>query len=93
MSHEVKKTVLPNGLTVLSQALADRHTLSLGRWVRTGARDEPRELLGVTHFIEHMMFKGTHSRDARAIAGSLESLGGSLDAFTTRENVCYTARC
>jgi len=92
MSHEVKKTVLPNGLTVLSQALADRHTLSLGAWVRTGSRDEPRELLGVTHFIEHMMFKGTHSRDARAIAGSLESLGGSLDAFTTRENVCYTAR-
>ena len=92
MSHEVKKTVLPNGLTVLSQALPERHTLSLGAWVRSGARDEPRELLGVTHFLEHMMFKGTHSRDARAIAASLESLGGSLDAFTTREHVCYTAR-
>jgi len=92
MSHEVKKTILPNGLTVLSQALPDRLTLSLGAWVRSGARDEPRELLGVTHFLEHMMFKGTQSRDARAIAASLESLGGSLDAFTTRENVCYTAR-
>ncbi len=92
MSHEVKKTVLPNGLAVLSQSLPDRRTLSLGAWVRSGARDEPREHLGVTHFLEHMMFKGTHSRDARAIAASLESLGGSLDAFTTREHVCYTAR-
>ncbi len=92
MSHEVKKTVLPNGLTVLSQALPERRTLSFGAWLRSGARDEPRELLGVTHFLEHMMFKGTQRRDARAIASSLESLGGSLDAFTTRENVCYTAR-
>jgi len=92
MSHEVAKTVLPGGLTVVSQAMPDRRTLSLGVWVRTGARDEPRPLLGVTHFLEHMMFKGTESRDARAIAASLESLGGSLDAFTTRENVCYTAR-
>ena len=92
MNHDVQKTVLPNGLTVLSQSLPDRQTLSLGAWVRTGARDEPREHLGVTHFLEHMMFKGTLSRDARAIAASLESLGGSLDAFTTRENVCYTAR-
>lgn len=92
MSAAVHKTVLPNGLTVLSQTLRDRRTLSLGAWLRTGARDEPREQLGVTHFIEHMMFKGTQSRDARAIAASLESLGGHLDAFTTRENVCYTAR-
>jgi predicted Zn-dependent peptidase len=92
MGHEVKKTILPNGLTVISQALPERRTLSLGAWVRSGARDEPRELLGVTHFLEHMMFKGTQRRDARAIASSLESLGGSLDAFTTREHVCYTAR-
>ncbi len=92
MSHAVSKTTLPGGLTVLSQTLPDRRTLSLGVWVRSGARDEPREQLGVTHFLEHMMFKGTESRDARAIAASLESLGGSLDAFTTREHVCYTAR-
>ncbi len=92
MSAAVHKTVLADGLTVLSQTLRDRHTLSFGAWLRTGARDEPREHLGITHFIEHMMFKGTASRDARAIAASLESLGGNLDAFTTRENVCYTAR-
>jgi len=89
---DVQKTVLPNGLSVISQALADRQTLSLGAWLRTGSRDEPRERLGITHFIEHMMFKGTATRDARAIAASLESLGGHLDAFTSREQVCYTAR-
>jgi predicted Zn-dependent peptidase len=88
----VAKTVLAGGLTVLTQPLADRRTISLGVWVRSGSRDEPRPLLGVTHFIEHMMFKGTESRDARAIAASLESLGGHLDAFTSREQVCYTAR-
>jgi predicted Zn-dependent peptidase len=92
MSVAVHTTVLPGGLTVLSQTLRDRQTLSLGAWLRTGARDEPRELLGITHFIEHMMFKGTATRDARAIAASLESLGGHLDAFTSREQVCYTAR-
>ncbi len=88
----VSKTVLPTGLTVLSQTLSDRRTLSLGVWVRSGSRDEPQPLLGVTHFLEHMMFKGTETRDARAIASSLESLGGHLDAFTSREQVCYTAR-
>jgi predicted Zn-dependent peptidase len=88
----VVKTVLPGGLTVISQSLADRQTLSLGAWLRTGSRDEPREALGITHFIEHMMFKGTATRDARKIAASLESLGGHLDAFTSREQVCYTAR-
>jgi predicted Zn-dependent peptidase len=92
MSQTVSKTILPGGLTVLSQTLPDRRTLSLGVWVRSGSRDEPLAQLGVTHFIEHMMFKGTETRDARAIAASLESLGGSLDAFTSREHVCYTAR-
>jgi predicted Zn-dependent peptidase len=92
LNADVVKTVLPNGLTVISQALPDRQTLSLGAWLRTGSRDEPPERLGITHFIEHMMFKGTATRDARAIAASLESLGGHLDAFTAREQVCYTAR-
>ena len=92
MSAAIDKTVLPDGLTVLSQSLPDRRTLALGAWLRTGSRDESCEQLGITHFIEHMMFKGTTTRDARAIAASLESLGGHLDAFTSREQVCYTAR-
>src|SRR5947207_4703597 len=72
--------------------MPDRQSVSVGVWLRNGARDEPAEWLGITHFIEHMMFKGTERRDARAIAQSLESLGGHLDAFTTREQVCYYAR-
>ena len=87
-----RKTVLESGLTLISEAMPDRPSVSVGVWVRNGARDEPREMLGISHFIEHMLFKGTERRDARAIAQSLESVGGHLDAFTARENVCYYAR-
>ncbi|MCC6349734.1 MAG: insulinase family protein [Candidatus Eisenbacteria bacterium] len=92
MSAGVDKSTLASGITLLTQPMPDRRTVSLGVWVRTGSRDETPERLGIAHFIEHMMFKGTETRDARAIAASLESLGGQLDAFTTREQVCYTAR-
>ncbi len=87
-----RKSVLGSGMTLLTESMAHRQTVSLGVWVRSGARDEPLERLGISHFIEHMMFKGTERRDARAIAQSLESLGGQLDAFTAREQVCYFAR-
>ncbi|OGF16980.1 MAG: hypothetical protein A2W00_11125 [Candidatus Eisenbacteria bacterium RBG_16_71_46] len=87
-----RRSVLPSGLTLVTERMPDRHSVCLGAWVRSGSRDEPRELLGISHFIEHMMFKGTERRDARAIAESLESLGGHLDAFTAREQVCYYAR-
>jgi predicted Zn-dependent peptidase len=93
MTHEpVRKTVLPSGLVVLTEPMPERHTVSIGVWVRCGARDEPQERLGISHFLEHMLFKGTEQRDARAIAQSLESLGGHLDAFTSREQVCVYAR-
>jgi len=87
-----KRSELPSGVTVVSEEMPDRRSISVGVWLRNGARDEPSEWLGVSHFIEHMMFKGTEHRDARAIAQSLESLGGHLDAFTAREQVCYYAR-
>ncbi len=86
------RTTLPSGLTVLSERMPERRSISIGTFVRSGARDEPAEELGISHFLEHMMFKGTEARDARAIARSLESLGGHLDAFTGREHVCYYAR-
>jgi predicted Zn-dependent peptidase len=86
------RTTLSSGLTVLSERMPERRSISLGTFVRSGARDEPAEDLGISHFLEHMMFKGTEGRDARAIARSLESLGGHLDAFTGREHVCYYAR-
>ncbi len=87
-----RKTRLPSGLTIVTEAMSDRRSIAVGAWVRSGARDEPAEQLGITHFIEHMMFKGTERRDAREIARALESLGGHLDAFTGREQVCYYAR-
>jgi predicted Zn-dependent peptidase len=88
-----ERTVLANGLTLVTEAMPDRRSVSIGVWLRAGARDEPGALMGVTHFLEHMLFKGTETRSALAIAHSLESRGGHLDAFTTREYVCYYARC
>jgi predicted Zn-dependent peptidase len=87
-----RRTVLPSGLVLISEHVPERRSLALGVWVRSGARDEPAEMSGISHFIEHMTFKGTERRDARAIAASLEGLGGHLDAFTAREEVCYYAR-
>ena len=87
-----RKSVMPSGMTLVTEKVHGRRSVALGVWVRCGARDEPFERLGISHFIEHMMFKGTERRDARAIAQSLESLGGHLDAFTAREQVCYFAR-
>jgi predicted Zn-dependent peptidase len=87
-----RKSVTPSGMTLVTESVAGRRSVAVGVWVRSGARDEPFERLGISHFIEHMMFKGTERRDARAIAQSLESLGGHLDAFTAREQVCYFAR-
>ncbi len=87
-----RKSVMPSRITLVTESVPGRQSVALGVWVRSGARDEPFERLGISHFIEHMMFKGTERRDARAIAQSLESLGGHLDAFTAREQVCYFAR-
>jgi predicted Zn-dependent peptidase len=87
-----RKSVTPSGITLVTERIPERRSVALGVWVRSGARDEPFERLGISHFIEHMMFKGTERRDARAIAASLEALGGHLDAFTAREQVCYFAR-
>ena len=92
MDRLYHKSVLSTGTTLITETMPERRTFSLGVWVKSGARDEPQEWLGISHLLEHMMFKGTERRDARAIAQSLESLGGHLDAFTAREQVCLYAR-
>src|SRR5262245_8026406 len=92
MNRVYHKSVLPSGATLVTETMPERRTFSLGVWVKSGARDEPAEWAGISHLLEHMMFKGTERRDARAIAASLESLGGHLDAFTAREQVCFYAR-
>ncbi len=88
----VQKVRLDSGITLLTQPMPDRLTVAAGVWVRTGSRAESDAHQGMAHFIEHMMFKGTETRDARSIAASLEGLGGHLDAWTNHEHVCYEAR-
>jgi predicted Zn-dependent peptidase len=87
-----RRTVLPNGLTVLSERMPGVRSVAFGAWVRAASLHEPRELMGVSHLLEHMVFKGTAKRSARQIALELEALGGSLDAYTSREHTVYQAR-
>ncbi len=84
-----KKTVLPNGIRVVSEQHSHSKSVSLGLWVLTGTRDEKSDMIGISHFLEHMVFKGTKTRNAYQIAKSLESLGGDLNAYTTRESTTY----
>ena len=88
----LRRSVLPNGLTVLSEFMPGVRSVAIGAWVRAASLHEPRERMGVSHLLEHMVFKGTRRRSAREIALSLESLGGSLDAYTSREHTVYQAR-
>jgi predicted Zn-dependent peptidase len=87
-----KKTVLPNGIRVVSEFLPHVRSVSLGIWIDVGSRYENLQDNGITHFIEHMVFKGTKKRDTRAIAQSLEMVGGYLNAFTGKEHTCFYAR-
>ena len=86
-----KKTVLPNGIRVVTEFHPSSHAVSMGIWVLTGTRDETPDIAGVSHMLEHMTFKGTKTRTSYQLAKSLESLGGELNAFTSRENTCYQA--
>lgn len=88
----MERTVLPNGLTVLSEFVPGVRSIALGAWVRTASLHESREEMGISHLLEHMVFKGTARRSAHEIAGALESLGGSLDAYTAREHTAFQAR-
>jgi predicted Zn-dependent peptidase len=87
-----RRTVLPNGLTVLSDTMPGVRSVAFGAWVRAASVHEPRDQMGVSHLLEHMVFKGTERRSAREIAFALETLGGSLDAYTAREHTSYQAR-
>jgi len=88
----LRRTILPNGLTVLSEHMPGVRSVSFGAWVRAASLHEAREIMGVSHLLEHMVFKGTERRSAHEIALSLEALGGSLDAYTSREHTVYQGR-
>jgi len=87
-----KKTILNNGIRVVSEEIPHVRSVSIGIWINVGSRDEQDSNNGVSHFIEHMVFKGTRNRSVREIARSLESVGGYLNAFTGKEHTCYYAR-
>lgn len=87
-----KKTTLANGIRVISEEISSVKSASIGIWINTGSCNESDSTNGISHFIEHMMFKGTEKRNYRQIARSLESVGGYMNAFTTKEHTCYYAR-
>jgi predicted Zn-dependent peptidase len=91
-TENIELTTLPNGVRVVSETVPYVQSASVGLWVGVGSRDETEPLRGISHFIEHMLFKGTKRRDARQIADEIESRGGHLNAFTTKETTCFETR-
>jgi len=91
-SRDIQKHVLPNGLVVITETMPHVRSVSVGIWIRNGSRREAPEENGLAHFIEHMVFKGTERRSAEAIAREMDSVGGMLDAFTSKEQICFNAK-
>src|SRR6266545_3448992 len=90
--RDIRRTLLPNGLTIITEEMKHILSVSIGIWVKTGSRDEESEVNGITHFVEHMVFKGTKSRSAEDIARQIDSIGGNMDAFTAKECVCFNVK-
>ncbi|MFF0876771.1 M16 family metallopeptidase [Micromonospora aurantiaca (nom. illeg.)] len=88
----VRRTVLPSGLRVLTEAIPAMRSVSFGIWVAVGSRDETGSQAGAAHFLEHLLFKGTNKRSALEISSQIEAVGGETNAFTTKEYTCYYAR-
>ena len=90
--RNLRRTVLPNGLIVLTERMEYMRSVAMGVWIKSGSRCEPAETNGISHFVEHMLFKGTRSRTAQHIAREMDSIGGNLDAFTGKETICFNVK-
>jgi predicted Zn-dependent peptidase len=90
--RNLRRTVLPNGLIVLTERMEHLRSVAMGVWIKSGSRCEPAETNGISHFVEHMLFKGTKSRSAQHIAREMDSIGGNLDAFTGKETICFNVK-
>ena len=88
----VRRTVLPNGLQIVSEDIRSANTYALGVFVSVGSRHETSRLHGASHFLEHLLFKGTSTRSAEEISAAIESVGGELNAYTAKEHTCFYAR-
>ena len=84
--------MLPSGLRIVTEAITTTRSASVGVWVNVGSRDETAAMSGASHFLEHLLFKGTHKRTALQISAEIEAVGGETNAFTTKEYTCYYAR-
>lgn len=91
-TREIERTVLPNGVRVITERMRHVRSVSVGVYIGTGSREEELEETGLSHFVEHMVFKGTKNRTAEQIARSVDSIGGGLDAFTSKELVSYNIK-
>ncbi|WP_260284287.1 M16 family metallopeptidase [Peribacillus aracenensis] len=88
----IKKYTCQNGVRIVLENIPTVRSAAIGVWIKTGSRNETPELNGVSHFLEHMFFKGTTTRNAREIAESFDSIGGQVNAFTSKEYTCYYAK-
>src|SRR5258708_12180137 len=91
-TRNIKRESLPKGLIVLSEEMSHIRSNSIGMWMKTGSRDEVADRNGISHFVEHMLFKGTTTRSAQAIAREVDSIGGNIDAFTGKETICFNIK-
>ncbi|HYM10935.1 MAG TPA: pitrilysin family protein [Bryobacterales bacterium] len=91
-TRNIEKAELPNGVSVISEVMPHVRSVSTGVWIKTGSRQERPEQNGISHFIEHMVFKGTATRSAEDIARSIDSVGGHLDAFTAKELISFSTK-
>ncbi len=92
IERNLRRTVLPNGLIVLTERMDHLRSVAMGVWIKSGSRGEAAETNGISHFVEHMVFKGTRSRSAQLIAREMDSIGGNLDAFTGKETICFNVK-
>src|SRR5512135_2509751 len=90
--RNIRREVLPNGLIALTEQMQHVRSISIGIWVKTGSRHEATEYNGISHFVEHMLFKGTRNRSAEDIARQVDSIGGNMDAFTAKETICFNIK-
>src|SRR5579864_5443763 len=90
--RDIERATLPNGIRVVTEHMPHVRSVSVGIWIATGSREETIQQTGISHFIEHMVFKGTKNRSAEQIARSVDSIGGGLDAFTSKELVSYNVK-
>ena len=92
IERNIRRTVLPNGLIVLTEQMEHMRSVAMGVWIKSGSRGESAESNGISHFVEHMVFKGTRNRSAQLIAREMDSIGGNLDAFTGKETICFNVK-